>query len=126
MSLAWCPSCEILTNDVSTPCHKCGGPLEYATLQPNPQSHRRDRRMNEQDKLIEKAQNLFRYVMKHRKWPTTFGIGDYLDHISGLLVIVKFLHEENERLGKQVKRLLDKNNNYRKEITALSDQEKET
>jgi len=34
MSLAWCPNCEILTNDVSMPCPKCGGPLEYAVVEP--------------------------------------------------------------------------------------------
>ena len=32
MSLAWCPNCEFLTNDVSMPCFECGGVLEYATL----------------------------------------------------------------------------------------------
>ena len=34
MSLAWCPNCEILTNDCSTPCCECGGPLEYAVVAP--------------------------------------------------------------------------------------------
>ena len=34
MSLAWCSNCEMLTNDCSTPCHKCGGPLEYVTVEP--------------------------------------------------------------------------------------------
>ena len=33
MSLAWCPKCEHLTNDVSTPCFQCGSALEYATVE---------------------------------------------------------------------------------------------
>jgi len=32
MGFAWCPKCEHLTNDISTPCGTCGGPLEAATI----------------------------------------------------------------------------------------------
>lgn len=106
MSLAWCPNCEILTNDVSMPCHECGGPLEYATLEPNPEPQR-EKKMSEQKPTVEQIEEIKAHVARleeeiRERIMSEDQLALLLDECERRLAT---LREENERLETAIKHI---------------------